>query len=366
VADVLVYADTLRSPELRHEIPIDVPDPFLYGERDGARHVLVHAMEGARMGGLGVEIHPPEEYGADELRRAGMPRTEIELELCARAARDWGIAAALTPWSFPLEIADRLRAAGVELTVDREHFDGRRRVKNATELAGIRRAQRAAEAGMAAARDSIRSAPTTCEEAKREVERAVSEQGCSLEICIVSHGAQTAVGHDLGSGPIAAGEPVIVDLAPRDRETGCYADMTRTFVVGEAPAELVEWHRHCLEALEQSLASIRAGVQDSELFRETSEYFRGHGHPTKLDKQDGVPLQDGFYHSLGHGVGLEVHEPPFLAQSPLHTLLAGEVLAIEPGLYRRGFGGVRLEDLVLVTDGGCENLTDFPYDLELR
>jgi Xaa-Pro aminopeptidase len=365
VPDVLIYADTLRSPELRHEIPVPVPDPFLYGERDGARHALVHPVEGTRMGHLAVRLHASEEYGFDELLRAGLPSEELRLELLLRAARAWDIAEAVVPWSFPLEVADHLRANGIEVRADREFFAGRLRRKNEFELAGIRRAQASAEAAMDAARQILRRAePPRCSEIKLELDRVVADRDCSLEIAIVSHGAQTAIGHELGSGQIEPGEPVIVDLAPRDRETGCYADMTRTFVIGEAPAELVEWHRLCLQALEEALGSIRAGVRDTEPFRATCELFRAAGHPTLLDKEEGVPLQDGFYHSLGHGVGLEVHEPPTLGLIGAHDLVAGDVLAVEPGLYRRGFGGVRLEDIVLVTEDGCENLTDFPYDLE--
>jgi Xaa-Pro aminopeptidase len=316
------------------------------------------------MGHLGLDLHPPEEYGRDELVQSGRAVDEIRLELCGRAVEAWGVEDALVPWSFPLELADALRGRGVVLRPDRDHFADRRRSKNDAELAGIRRAQRAADAAMAAARDLLRAGPPTCERVKQELDRVVSEHDCMLEVAIVSHGAQTAIGHDLGSGQIAEDEPVIVDLAPRDRETGCYADMTRTFVVGEPPADLVEWHRLCLEALDDALARVRPGAQDADLFRATSELFRAHGHPTILDKEDGVPLEDGFYHSLGHGVGLEVHELPYLGQLPKNRLVAGDVLAIEPGTYRRGFGGVRLEDLVLVTEDGCENLTAFPYDLE--
>jgi Xaa-Pro aminopeptidase len=342
-----------------------VPDPFLYGERDGVRHVLVHAVEAARMGALGVELHPPEEYGRDELVRQGVPADQARLELAARAVAAWGIEEASVPWSFPLELADRLRADGVRLRPDRSEFERRRRAKNEAELAGIRRAQAACDAAMETVRALLRAPELpTCEQVRRELERAVAERDCLLDIAIVSHGPQTAIGHEFGSGQIVPGEPVIVDLAPRDRETGCFADMTRTFVAGEPPPELVEWHRLTLRALEEALAAVRPGVQDAELFRATSELYREHGHPTLLDKQEGVPLEDGFYHSLGHGVGLEVHELPYLGQLPRDTLVVGDVLAIEPGTYRLGFGGVRLEDLVLVTEDGCERLTQHPYDLK--
>jgi Xaa-Pro aminopeptidase len=376
VPDVLICADTTRSPELRHEIPVSIGDPFLYGERDGTRHVLIHPMESARMQHLDVAAHPWEDYGADELRERGTPRAQMMLEIPLRAVRDWGIERATVPWSFPLALADYLREHGIEIEPDNEFFTERRRRKNEFELGGIRRAQAAADAAMASVRALLRRAkpgdgrvvldgePLTVERLKHEIEPVFTAHNCWTDDMIVSHGPQTAIGHHTGEGEIAPGEPIVVDLAPRDRESGCFADMTRTFVVGEIPAELADWHALCRRALDEALTSVRPGAQDADLHRATSDLFNEHGHPTTLHKEPGVPLEDGFYHSLGHGVGLDVHEPPTLGLVPTHRLVAGEVLAIEPGLYRQGFGGVRLEDLVLVTEDGCENLTNHPYDLE--
>jgi Xaa-Pro aminopeptidase len=361
---------------LRHEIPVSIGDSFLYGEHDGTRHVLIHPMESARMQHLEVETHAFEEYGADELREAGTPREVMRLELPLRAARAWGIARAKVPWPFPAALADYLREHGIEIEPDEEFFTDRRRRKNEFELAGIRRAQKAADAAMAAVRELLRRAepadgrvllegkPLTVERLKQEIEPVFTAHDCWTDDMIVSHGPQTAIGHHTGEGVIAPGEPIVADLAPRDRESGCFADMTRTFVVGEIPAELEDWHALCRRALDEALVAIRPGVQDADVHRATSELFQEHGHPTQLDKQPGVPLEDGFYHALGHGVGLDVHEPPTMGLVATHQLVAGEVLAVEPGLYRQGFGGVRLEDLVLVTEDGCENLTNHPYDLE--
>jgi Xaa-Pro aminopeptidase len=333
-------------------------------------------MEAARIQHLSLELHTFAEYGSDELLTSGRSQREIRLEVLLRAVRAWGIEDAVTPWSFPLEVADHLREHGIRLRADADFFNERRRPKNEFELAGIRRAQAAAEAGMTAARELLRRAepddgrllvdgePLTCERIKLAIDGEFRRLGCSTDDMIVAHGAQTAIGHDPGSGEIAPDEPIVIDLAPKDRESGCFADMTRTFVVGAPPDELVEWHRLSLEALEKSLAEIRAGAQDSDVYLAAAELFRRHGQPTKLDKEPGIPLEDGFYHALGHGVGLDVHEPPAMNILPTSRLVAGEVLAVEPGLYRRGFGGVRLEDLVLVTEDGCENLTDHPYDLE--
>jgi Xaa-Pro aminopeptidase len=248
-------------------------------------------------------------------------------------------------------------------------------VKNDAELAGIRRAQRAAEAAMDAARELLRSSERqngsllvdgeqlTCERLKLAVEQAFMANGAFADEFIVSHGPQTAVGHDMGSGPISPDEPVCLDLFPRDRESGCFADMTRVFVVGTPSDEVREWHSLCKEALDRSVAAVKPGVPGSELHKISCDIFEQHGYPTLRSKEPGEVLRDGFYHSLGHGVGLEVHEEPSLGRAP-GELVAGDVIAVEPGLYRHGYGGCRLEDLVLVTDSGPEVLTDYPYDLE--
>jgi Xaa-Pro aminopeptidase len=363
--DVLIYADTVRSPEMRHEVPVAVPDPFIYAERDGARYTFVGSMEVPRLQELdGLVAKPLEELNFDELIQQGMSSYEVEREVVLRACRNLGVAEAVTPRTFPLEIADYLRANGVALEADGDLFDRRRRAKNETELAGIRRALRAAEAAMDAIRQRLRSGNgTTCEDLRAEAMRVFSERGMMVpDLVIVSHGPQTAVGHEPGHGPVAPGEAVIADLYPRDPESGCYSDMTRTFCLGDPPEELVEYHRLCLEALERARTAIRPGVRGAEVHRVVCELFEEHGYPTQLTKTPGQVLEEGFYHSLGHGVGLEVHEEPGLGRTGVE-LVAGDVLAVEPGLYRQGFGGCRLEDLILVTEDGCEVLTDYPYDL---
>jgi Xaa-Pro aminopeptidase len=371
--DVLIYADTMRSPEMRHEVPVAVPDPFLYLEQDGTRHAVLTAFEVDRVKEAGIEAHPYEEFGWDELVGKG-PREQQALVLYERVVDRFGIESAVVPPGFPLELADRLRAKGLELSVDRDLFTQRRRVKTDTELEGIRKAQRGTEAAMAAARELLRAAepsegtvmldgePLTSERIKARITEVFTEHELVSDAMIVAHGWQAAAGHEMGSGPIAPGESVVIDLFPRDLESGCYADMTRTFVVGEIPDELAEHHRLVSEALQKSFAAVKAGADGRELYRLVCDIFHEAGYPTQLSKQEGEVLSNGFYHSLGHGVGLEVHEQPWLSRDP-SQLVAGDVITLEPGLYRKDFGGVRLEDLVLVTDDGAENLTDFPYDL---
>jgi Xaa-Pro aminopeptidase len=372
---MLMFGDTVRVPELRHEIPHSVADPFLYAEVDGRRYTVLRSLEVARMREVnGIEPLPLEDFGLDELVAAGWNGEEAVVEIAARACERLGIGEAKVPPGFPVAVADRLRAAGIRLDVDRELFLARRRAKNAHELAGIRRAQRAAEAGTAAVAALLRRAenaggilhvdgePLTSERLKADAAVAFAEGGAVAEDFIVAHGPQTCIGHHMGSGPVGWGEPVTVDVWPRDGESGCHSDMTRTFVVGPVSDELADYHRLCLQALERVLPAIRPGITGRELHTIASEVFEAGGFRSQLSKQPGEVLLDGFFHGLGHGVGLEVHEEPQLDLSG-GELVAGDVVAVEPGCYRQGYGGVRLENLVLVTEDGAEVLTDYPYDL---
>ncbi|HTP22986.1 MAG TPA: Xaa-Pro peptidase family protein [Solirubrobacteraceae bacterium] len=375
--DVLLYGDTVRHSAMRHEIPLMVPDPFLYVEVGDARHVVVSSMEGSRIAEVdgGLKIHAYEEFGWDELVTSGVAMEDAMLEVLIRAAGSIGLERAAVPADFPLELADHLRDSGVTLEVQRELFEARRRVKSDAELAGIRRAQTAAEAGMRAAAELLRRAapggpglladgePLTSERVKEAIRAAVARAGSSADALIVSHGPQSASGHEMGSGPIQPDEPIIIDLWPNDLESACYADMTRTFVVGDAPEELRKYHRLTRDALARSLEAVRAGVPGKELHRVSAAPYEEAGLPTQLTKAPGQVLDEGYFHSLGHGVGLEVHEAPLLGRAP-DVLVAGDVITLEPGCYRPGFGGCRLEDLVLVTEDGGEVLTDFPYELE--
>jgi Xaa-Pro aminopeptidase len=378
MASKLIVGDTFRSPELRHEVPLGIIDPFLYAEHEGRRFVVVAALECDRIRdlGQGLDVAPFARFGIDELVSAGREIAAAEREVFANACAEIGVREAVVPAGFPVAVADDLRRAGITITVDQDAFDERRRVKTAEEVTGIRRAQCAADAGTRACVDALSSARATSggfeldgqvltvELLKARIEEAFLRHGATADEFIVARGAQAAVGHDMGSGAIAPGEPIVVDIWPRDRASACFADMTRTFVLGGATAELREYHRLVKEALELAVALVRPGADGRELYGAVCDHFEAAGYPTGRTKADGEVLRDGFFHGLGHGVGLEVHERPWMGRYG-DVLVQGDVITVEPGLYRAGYGGVRLEDLALVTVDGCEILTDFPYDMEL-
>jgi Xaa-Pro aminopeptidase len=348
-------------------VPAGIGDPFLYLENNGRRAATVSVLDAAKVSKHGVEILDPATLGSDDLLAAGLDRLQIEAELSLRAAQNLGITSAAVPPEFPLFVADHLRANGIELTVDDGEFSRRRRVKSASEVEGIRRAQKAADAAMGVAASLIHELRDglTSEEVRSAMQAVAEEHGCELpDDVIVSHGPQSAIGHDSGSGRIGAGEPVVVDIWPRDKASRCWSDMTRTFVAGggEPPEELAEYWRLTRDSLDRVYADLGPGVNGRALYERSCEPYIEAGKPTQLTKTPGEPLEDGYFHGLGHGVGLEIHERPNMGRLG-DDLVAGDIVTVEPGCYRRGFGGCRLEDIVLITEDGYEVLTNFPYDL---
>lgn len=376
----LLHDDALRSYELRHEIAEPVMDPIAFIEHEGKRIVVG--------GDLDAPIFATREDVVDEFWDFGslgveelvvdpaMPKDLIGAELTSRALGRLGVTAVTVPPSFRLQTADHLRSKGIEVVVDAEAWIDRRRKKTPWELEGIERAQRAVETAMLTAARMLRDAePTnndsqlrfegeilTAEWIREVMTNELSTQGAESEEILVQSGDACLAGHSIGHGPILPNQSVIIDCFPRDRKTGVYTDMTRTFVPGTVSEELQRLHKHVCSALELAYETIRPGA--TGVYNAIAEHFHSEGFPTQLHHEGPETLKEGFMHALGHGVGLEVHERPYLGRrgDELHE---GDVIAVEPGLYIPGVGGVRLEDTVLVTESGPEHFSDpYPYDLE--
>jgi len=277
------------------------------------------------------------------------------------------------PPRFPLSTADGLRDQGVTVEPD---DDGAvtevRATKTDEEVEHIRTAQRANEAAMAAAEELLDDARVaakgqlvydgdrlTSERIKEEIEVTLLRHGCALDDTIVACGADAADPHDRGSGPLAAGEPIIVDIFPQDKASKYHADMTRTFVVGEPSETVQRWYDLTAEAHAAALDAVEPGVTGAAVHDAVCDVYEDAGMATL--RSDGS-TETGFIHSTGHGVGLDVHELPRVAPNG-GELEPGHVITIEPGLYDPEVGGVRIEDFVVVTEDGYENLTDYPTEL---
>ena len=374
----LLYDDSVRSPELRHEITEAISDPVIFIEHDGRRLVVASSLEEAAFrerDDVVDEFWDYEELGYYELAMdRSISRDHLGGELVLRAVKKLGVDRVSVPPTFRVQVADQLRSAGIEVVVDGEAWSQRRRRKNPRELEGIERAQRATETAMLSAARMLRDAePTADGKLRFEGEILPAEwirevmvgdllsQGAESEDILIQSGDACLDGHGLGLGPILPNQSCIIDCFPRDRVTGAYTDMTRTFVPGEPSEGLLKIYGDVREAMDIALEALRPGRDDA--FTKVSDFFHERGYPTRLHTQDRTSPREGFMYALGHGVGLEVHERPSmgLRSEPVAEM---DVVAVEPGLYFAGIGGVRLEDTVLITENGPVHFTDpYPYDL---
>jgi Xaa-Pro aminopeptidase len=277
------------------------------------------------------------------------------------------------PRSFPLGLAVDLAAHGVRVDPQRDPFWPRREIKSADEVKAITAALRAAEAGLEAGLAALRACAIgrdgylrrggrrfTAEDLRAAVDTRIMAEGCLPAHTICAPGDQAVDPHEEGHGPIRAHTPVVMDIFPRSGRTGYFGDLTRTVVRGRATDRLKEVYALVNEGVRLGHRAVRPGASGQAIHNRILQLFEQRGYRTGL--QDG--RMQGFFHGTGHGLGLEIHEAPSVSTRP-STLRAGHTVTVEPGLYYLGLGGVRIEDVALVTPNGSRNLTRVPKFLEL-
>jgi Xaa-Pro aminopeptidase len=369
---VLLHAESIAQPDVLVASRFLSGDPFVYIEVDGRRLIAVGDFEvGRATSESGAdEVWGYSDLGITELYARGIDRRSIQRELALRAARRAGLDAIVVPGWFPLATAEHLRGAGIDVRIDDDRFEQRRRRKDAHAIAAIREVTVLVEDSMRLIRQRLAACSIdpdgtlrdeggvlTSERMHATVRSFWAENGLEGELPIIAGGVHAADPHDVGSGPLLARTPILCDLFPRSARSRYHGDMTRTFCVGAPPAELAELHATVERALDSALSAIRPGIVGSSVDALVCDLFEQAGHPTTRSPAGVDPASVARYiHGLGHGVGLAVHEDPGLGRGGHEELRAGDVLTVEPGLYREGFGGVRLEDIVVVTEQGCENL----------
>ncbi len=296
--------------------------------------------------------------------------------LASRMLREKGLEQARVSPRLQAVYLEELRSAGLDVEIDRDLFRAERRHKTAQEAGFIQDAQRAAEAAVTEivrhlAKAEIKDGVLwldgkllTSERLYARAQLLLGEMGFSCPEMIVAGSPECAMPHFRGEGPIRAGAPVIIDIFPSSRTSHYYGDLTRTVVVGEVPSEIRRMHAAALQALDAGIESIRAGVSGRDVHHAVCQVLvdRGYGTTTKgYEGPEGGPKMN---HSTGHGVGLDVHEEPGLRGPNEEPLLEGDVVTEEPGLYRLGLGGVRIEDTGMVTSGGFANFTSLTRSLD--
>jgi Xaa-Pro aminopeptidase len=350
-----------------------VPDPFIFFQHKKIKFVVMSDLEIDRAKKQ-ADVDRVLSLSAYQrkLRKLGKAPAGM-IDILDLLFRERGIRALIVPANFSALLTDQLRAKGYSVQIKRDPFWPEREAKDRVEVAQITESLRVARLGLEAGIRMLKRTRTkrdgylylngtrlTSEMLKTAVNTTIMAQGWLPSHTIISSGNQCVDPHHEGTGPIKASTSIIFDIFPRSQRNGYFGDLSRTLVRGRASDKLKEIYATVQAGQKIGYEQIRDGVNGKEVHQNILNLFESRGfHTGRINGR-----MQGFFHGTGHGLGLDIHEPPRIA--PVDAILrTGHVVTVEPGLYYLGVGGVRLEDVVVVTAKGNRNLTDCPQFLEI-
>ena len=365
----LMHTNSSHSSDMYYATRFLAGDAFTY-LNSGQEVLMVSSMEKGRAKKESriTDIRSSSDYGIKEETKVHKDSGEAYCRVLARLLKDEGCRKVAVPRDFPVFYADCLERAGFQINCLKSPIMEQREKKTASEIQAITTAQHACEAAVARAVQIIGKADIangelmtdgktlTSEDVRAVIHHSLLDNACEAESTIVACGPRSADPHWQGQGALMADQPIVLDVFPRHTAHRYYSDMSRTVVRGEPNPKIVEMHQTVLAAQEVAFDLIEPGVNGSEVHQAVCD--------TITDAGFQVEDEEGFIHSTGHGVGLDIHERPGLGLQDV-VLEAGNVVTVEPGLYYKDVGGVRVEDMVVVTASGCKNLTTFDKNLRI-
>jgi Xaa-Pro aminopeptidase len=367
----LHYAASEHDADLLYATGFMAPAPFLFVEVRGERTITASDLEfdRARATARDCRVLAWMEFARKLEPRGQAPAADV-IALVLRKLR---VKRARVPRQFPLGLAHELAQRGIDCVPAPEPFWPERALKRPDEVRAIEASLRAAEAGLQAGIEALRACAIgrdgylrrdgrrfTADDLRTVVNQRILALGCMPARTICAPGDEAVDPHEVGHGPIRANQPVVMDIFPRSESTGYFGDMTRTVVRGRASERLKEVYALVHEGVKLGHSRVRPGAAGNDIHQAIQALFESRGYRTGV--KDG--RMQGFFHGTGHGLGLEIHEAPSIGKRP-DVLQAGHVVTVEPGLYYLGLGGVRIEDVALVTKTGSRNLTRVPKQLEI-
>ena len=365
---LLIIDSSEDNADLYYRTRFFVPDPVIFIEHEGKRILVLSDLEldrGKKEASVDKVLslsHYRKKLSPKKQKQAGFT------DITDLIFKQYRVKSAIVPGRFPIRYADELRKLGYKISYKKkEPFFEERLTKTPQEIKFISDSLRKTEKAMDLAIRMIASSEIqgkrlflngrglTSEMIKSEINAELSRLGCTASHTIVACGVHSSMPHHTGEGPLFAGQPIVIDIFPRSQLTGYFGDMTRTVIKGMPSKELEKMYRTVLKGQRLGMSLIKHGVKVNEVHGAIVEFFKKSGFETGTI--DGK--QQGFIHSTGHGLGLEIHEPPRVGPTE-GVLEDGNVVTVEPGLYYERLGGIRIEDVVVVKKDGCVNLTKYP------
>ncbi len=370
--NILIIAASETDANLYYATGFVAPDPFVFIQIRGKQYLWMSDLEldrarlQSRVDRVLSVSQLVRDYEKKHRRRPGKIDLIVDFLKTHRAKE------LTVPGNFPIEYFEPLKRKGFRFRSEPEPFFKKRTTKTPAEIRAIQKTLRYTEKAVSKAIQTIKKSAIkkgrlylkgtllTSEAIKKIINVQLMEHGCIAAHSIVSCGKHSIDPHEEGSGPLYAHQPIIIDVFPRDSRSRYFADLTRTVIRGKASPQLKKMYSAVKEAQAIAFRTIRDGADSNRVHAAIQEGFQALGFRTGLIQG----RMQGFFHGTGHGLGLEIHESPNLGVKK-DILRTGNVVTVEPGLYYKDTGGVRLEDVVVVTKTGCKNLTRIPKTLEL-
>jgi len=374
-ADGYLLVASGTDPNQRFITAIDIPITVVTLLTEERRDVLVRGLDASyvRRTGNVDNVATYSEYATGSLGGRPVDRY-LRSKILPKVLHDRNVSSVVVSSETPVKIVTFLRNEGIEVIVDSlDSIPGTRAKKTPDEIESIKSAQVATERAMSAAEELLARAdissdtllyegqPLKVEQVKRKIRTVLAGDGYEAGDIIVAQGEDATEPHNRGKGVLRCRTPIIVDIFPRATSTGYMSDMTRTFLRGDPSAEVREKYELVRRAQETALELIEPDVTGQMIHRAVCEVFERRGISTTRTEPN---TTEGFVHVTGHGVGLTVHESPVLAEGG-EKLRPGHVVTVEPGYYDPAIGGIRIEDLVVVTEDGHESLTSYRKQLKI-
>ena len=369
----LIIADSERNANLYYATRFLAPDPFIFVQVNGRRLMIMSDLELDRAKAQ-AKVDEVLSYTklSQQAKKGGVAEPTM-MDVVDELLKSQAIKQIEVPLDFGIAHADALRKRGYTINPQPDPFFPERMIKSEEEITWLTQSLRITEDALACAIELIRTSevkpdgtlwiggkPLTAELLRKAMHLTMMERDCVAQHTIVACGVQAVDPHNEGSGPLNANEPIVMDVFPQHATTRYFADITRTVVKGKASPKVKQMFEAVKEGQEIAYRMIKDGIDGSVVHRAILESFERQGFKTG---EQGGRMQ-GFFHGTGHGVGLEIHEPPRVSPKT-DTLKAGMVVTVEPGLYYLDAGGMRIEDMVVVTKDGCRVLTEAPKVLEV-
>lgn len=372
--NLLMVADSDHDADMLYAVGMFVPDPFIYLRIKGKCHIVMSDLEIDRARKLVPHCRVVSLSACQQkLRRQGVSSPGL-MQVIKLLLGEHRLKKIHVSPNFPFGLARQLRDLKIKVRIKRGGLFPQRETKSADEVKKISAALMMAEVGLAEGIQALKNAkitrngrllyhnlPLTSEKLRSIIDIAILQVGGQASHTIVAGGRQGCDPHEQGHGPLRANQPIILDVFPRSRKTGYFGDITRTVVRGRAAEPVRRMYQTVARGQEVAFEQMRSKTPTANIHKAVQHFFEQEGY--KTGRRNG--RIQGFFHGTGHGLGLEIHEAPRLGATSTEILKAGHVVTVEPGLYYLETGGVRIEDVALITHNGPRNLTKFEKVLEI-